>query len=112
MSVEKFFDEYCAGTVAAARYIAGVPIRKDYEDWRMGEMLSKTNTLERPFNWRLKQRIRNVELDGDLLVWRPDGKEPQPFNQQQSDVGLLHQFVRFCGKNTPAEEILKFARKW
>lgn len=96
----------------ATRYIAGVPIREDHQYWRMGEMLSDTNTLERPFNWRLKPTLRSVELYGDLLVWRPDGKEPLPLSPQQSDVGLLHQFVRFCEKNTPVEEILKFARKW
>lgn len=75
-------------------------------------MLSDSNTLERPFIWKLIPTPRDVELMGDLLVWMPSEKRLPPLDPQPSDVGLLHQFIRFCGKNTPPEEILKFARKW
>jgi hypothetical protein len=78
----------------------------------MGEMLSDSNTLERPFNWKLTPTPRDIKLKGDMLVWGPEGKAVKHSVPQQSDVGMLHWFLRLCWKNTPAEEILKFARKW
>lgn len=110
--MDRFVDQWLAGRIEAARYMSKEPIRRDFKYWRDAEMLSDTNTLERPFIWRLCLRPRNIELMGDLLVWRPDEKEAPPRDPQPSDIGLLNKFVRLCGKNSSPEEYLRFAREW
>lgn len=110
MTLDESWNKFVAGLMAGNRYLSKEPYRRDVKLWRDAEMLSETNTLERPFIWSLEPKPKNIELMGKLLLWRPDEKRERTSSSQQSDVGLLNKFIRL-DKASP-EEILRFAQQW
>lgn len=110
--MENFLDDWLAGREEASCHMSKEPIRRDFKYWRRAEMLSDTNTLERPFIWKLRLRPKSIELMGGLLVWRPDDEGAPQDNTQPKDIGLLNKFVRLCSKNSSPEDFLRFARRW
>gem|GEM_PF-2280646 len=110
---KKFLEEQRNNRAAAtARYRSWDPLRNDHKSWRMGELFSDSNTLERPFIWNLRLRPKKVDLIEEFLVWWPEEEKerlPVPF---QSDIGILNQFIRLGAKDATPSDVLEFARKW
>lgn len=112
MDFKKYLEEWCYDRAGATRFLARIPLRNDHKSWRMGELLSDSNTLERPFIWNLRLRPKKIELIEKFLVWGPEEEKerlPIPF---QSDIGVLNKFIRLGAKDATPADVLKFARKW